>query len=290
MKVSRRGFLKLAGLISGSCLIPQTGKAFASKTKLVLSEPVGMLVDTTKCIGCRTCEMVCAEVNNLPEPPPQEDDSVFQEKRTTSTSAYTVVNSYETEKGTVYVKRQCMHCNQPACTSACLVKAMLKTKEGPVTWNGDKCMGCRFCMLSCPFDMPKFEYYSANPRIRKCIMCYTRLKGGEQPACSQECPGEALLFGKRRELLEIAHTRIYQNPDDYIHHIYGEHEVGGTGWLYLASVPFTEIGFRDDLGTTAYPELTKNFLYTVPLVLLFWPAFLFGVSRATQGKGETEEL
>lgn len=289
MKVSRRGFLKIAGLISGSCLLPQTGKALASGSKFVLSEPAGMLVDTTKCLGCRTCEMVCSEVNNLPAPPPQEDSSVFQEKRNTSPAAYTVVNSYETERGTYYVKKQCMHCNQPACASACLVKAMLKTKEGPVTWNGDKCMGCRFCMLSCPFDMPKFEYNSANPRIRKCIMCYARLKEGQQPACSQACPSEALRFGKRRELLEIAYTRIYQNPKKYFHHVYGEHEIGGTGWIYLASVPFTQLGFRDDLGSTAYPELTKNFLYAVPIVLLFWPAFLFGVSRATREKGEGDE-
>jgi Fe-S-cluster-containing dehydrogenase component len=167
---------------------------------------------------------------------------------------------------------------------------MLKTEEGPVIWREDRCMGCRFCMLSCPFDIPKFEYHSAVPKIQKCTMCWERLQEGQQPACVENCPAEALLFGKRKDLLEIARKRIYEAPNDYVHHIYGEHEAGGTGVLYLSSVPFDQIGFRTDLESTPYPELTKDFLYGVPVVLLLWPSFLLALSNATKKEEMESEV
>jgi hypothetical protein len=145
-------------------------------------------------------------------------------------------------------------------------------------------------MLSCPFDIPKFEYDSPTPRIRKCTMCWQRLESGEQPACVEECPAEALVFGKRSELLEIARERIYTEPEDYVHDIYGEHEVGGTGWLYLAGVPFEQLGFKTTLATTPYPEFTKDFLYGVPVVLALWPMFLLGLSNARNTREEPSEL
>lgn len=280
--MKRRDFLKIAGVATGGLLLPVSGNVKELNEK---KEFMGILIDTTRCIGCRSCELACAEAHNLPEPD-IDDESVFEKKRTTSETQWTVVNRYNTSKGVIFRKSQCMHCNQPACASACLVKAMYKTEEGPVIWRGNKCMGCRFCMISCPFDIPKFEYNSPNPRIQKCIMCWELLEKGENPACVDACPQSALMFGKRRDLIEIARQRIYTEPDRYVHHIYGEHEVGGTGVLYLSSVPFEELGLRTDLGTTPYPEYSKGFLYGVPVVLLLWPAFLLGVSYV---RGEKEK-
>lgn len=288
--MDRRSFLKMlgagiAGMASGGFLKARRAGAKEIDEKKE-KEFVGILVDTTRCVGCRSCEEACAEAHGLPVPD-IDDDSVFEKERKTTPEQWTVVNRYETDDGDeIFVKRQCMHCNQPACASACLVKAMEKTKEGPVIWN-ENCLGCRYCMTSCPFDIPKYEYNSWNPRVRKCTMCYERLKKGQQPACVEACPEDALTFGTRRELLEEAKRRIYQNPDDYVHHIYGEHEVGGTGYLYLAAVPFDQIGFRTDLGTTPYPEYTKDFLYGVPVVLLLWPAILYGISSATKRSEES---
>jgi formate dehydrogenase iron-sulfur subunit len=286
MGIDRRSFLKvlgggIAGAASGSILAPRTLRANVAPHS---TEFVGVLVDTTRCVGCRSCEAACAEANHLPTPD-TGDESVFEKERQTTVSQLTVVNRYKTEKGEVFVKRQCMHCNQPGCVAACLVKAMEKRKEGPVTWDTN-CMGCRYCMTSCPFEVPKFEYQSSNPRIQKCNLCWDRLKKGEKPACVENCPEEALIFGTRKELIEEANRRIYQKPGEYLTHIYGEHEVGGTGYLYLSKVPFEQIGFRTDLGTTPYPELTKGFLYSVPLVLLLWPAFLIGVNTLTKREDE----
>jgi formate dehydrogenase iron-sulfur subunit len=209
--------------------------------------------------------------------------------RQTSPDQWSVVNYYNTSAGGVHVKKQCMHCNTPACTSACLTKALYKTEEGAVIWREDKCMGCRFCMLSCPFNIPAFEYDKAVPRIMKCHLCFEALKEGDEPACVESCPEEAIVFGPRRELLDEARTRIYSEPDKYVHHIYGEHEAGGTGWLYLASVPFDQLGFKTDLQMKPYPELAKGFLYSVAVVFLLWPPFLLGLSRATGGDSEGEE-
>jgi Fe-S-cluster-containing dehydrogenase component len=283
--MSRRGFLKRlvfgAGAASGVLLAP--GLAEASEGKESECEFLGVLVDTTRCIGCRACEAACAQVNGFPVPD-MTDRSVFEKPRKTSVTALTVVNRYETDKGEVFVKTQCMHCNQPGCVAPCLVKAMVKKKEGPVVWNLN-CMGCRICMVSCPFDMPKFEYDSPTPKIQKCSLCWDRLKKGEKPACVEACPQEALVFGTRRDLLDEARKRIYQAPaGTYVRHIYGEHEVGGTGILYLSSVPFKKIGFRTDLGNKAFPELTLNFLYTIVVVDLILPAFLVGISVLTRRK------
>lgn len=283
--MDRRNFLRTLGIASGTVV--------AGSTSLIAGETVtntefnGVLVDTTRCAGCRTCEETCAEVNGLPEP--DWDVDVLETERKTTEKQFSLINGYETEENEIYVKRQCMHCNQPACASACLTKAMFKTAEGPVIWREDKCIGCRYCMVSCPFDMPKFEHHSNNPRIRKCTMCWSRLQKGQRPACVENCPAEALLFGKRRELIDIAKTRIYTDPDNYQHSIYGEHEVGGTGYLYLASSPFKQIGFRKDLGTRPLPELTTGFLYSVPIILTLWPAFLLAISKSTKGNEITTE-
>jgi Fe-S-cluster-containing dehydrogenase component len=284
--VDRRCMLKILGTagatVAGISNLRASGPAEGGE-----EDPFGILIDTTRCAGCRSCEFACAEANGLPEP--DLDEAVLDAERRTSVTQWNVVNRFQTDAGEIYAKRQCMHCVQPACASACLTKAMLKTREGPVVWRGEKCMGCRFCMISCPFDVPKFEYDSANPRIQKCRLCWSRVSQGELPACVENCPAEALMFDRRAKLLEEARRRIYENPDQYFHGIYGEHEAGGTSALYLSSVPFDQIGFRTDLAKESYPGLTEDFLYGVPVVLTVLPAFLLALSQATKREPETEE-
>jgi formate dehydrogenase iron-sulfur subunit len=280
MAITRRKFLGALGAIGAGSLMGGT-RTFAYGD----AEFAGTLVDTTRCIGCRKCEEACAAVNGNPVPD-VEDKSVFETQRNGSTKSWTVVNRFETEKGKVFVKKQCMHCNQPACASACLVNAMLKLKPGPVIWRESKCMGCRYCMISCPFDIPKFEYESPFPKIQKCHFCYTRLAEGKNPACVDACPVEALSFGSRRNMLQIARARIAINPDKYHDHIYGETEAGGSAWIYISSVPFDQIGFNTNISTTPYPEYTKGFLYAVPFIFVLMPTFLLGISHLTKRKND----
>jgi Fe-S-cluster-containing dehydrogenase component len=278
----RRSFLRALGAVgAGLALTPRMVAQAAAE-----GDPYGILVDTTRCMGCQTCTAVCAEGHGLPVP---EKGC----RSTTSETMLTVVDARPVDEelvdaGVVYVKRQCMHCVQPACASACLTCAMSKTGDGPVVWQKEKCMGCRYCMVSCPFDMPKFEYHSPMPRILKCDMCADRLEAGELPRCVENCPAEALTFGRRSELLAEARRRIAEAPDDYVQQIYGEHEAGGTSYLYLAAVPFDQLGFPPNVERESYPGLTKEFLYGVPVVLTLVPPLLLGIQKATHGDRPAE--
>jgi len=268
VEVSRREFLKKAGLagVGGSALGLGHSRALASGAHPVSDDWVGVLVDLTKCNGCRRCEAACQEASGFAAPTAEElkDRSVFAEHRRPGPRSYTTVNEFpgpsdDAEQRSIYVKANCLHCNDPACVSACLVGALRKQPNGAVTYNAWKCMGCRYCMVVCPFQIPAYEYDNAlTPQVRKCTLCSDEgnpNKGGV-PACVQACPKECLTYGKRSELLARAHEKIRQHPDVYIDHVYGEHEAGGTSWLYLSSMPFEEIGFLK-VDSQAPPRLTE---------------------------------
>ncbi len=298
MKFNRRDFLKLAGVATATAAtasLPKT--AVANESFEGNPDRFGVLVDTTLCIGqnCRRCEIACAHENQLPEiEKPPEDPTVFDHRRRTSPTQFTVINRFEGREPNqpIYVKKQCMHCDEPACASACLVKAFSKTPEGAVVYDASVCIGCRYCMVACPFDIPTYEYDRAlDPRVRKCTMCFgTRLKNGQPPACMAACPREVMTFGKREDLLRLAHQKIGREPDRYVDHVYGEHEVGGTSWMYLSAVPFDKIGFRTDLGTQRYPELTRNYLSAAPLILALWPGFFLMVNLFSRKQAETNKM
>jgi formate dehydrogenase iron-sulfur subunit len=224
----------------------------------------GLLIDTTLCIGCEACEEACKEVNNLP--------GEVEEKLT----AYTW--TYLTEHGDdAYCRHLCMHCKEPSCASVCPVGAFEKTSAGPVIYHEDRCIGCRYCMLACPFGIPKYEWDKALPRVQKCIMCYQRLDRGEVPACVEACPTGATAFGERRALIHEAHRRIREKPDQYVDHIYGENEAGGTGVLFLSNIDFGKLGFPQGLGAEPLPELTWRALVQVPRIVVVGGTFLFGL-------------
>ena len=284
MDLNRRNFFKTLGVAGATLAVGKSFGSVNSKDKVV--EFQAMLYDSTRCLGCLACERVCAKAHDLPEP---QDKLVAGVQRKTSEKQRLAMNNYLTSKGEVFTRKSCMHCNEPACTAACLTQAMYKTKEGPVIWRENKCMGCRYCMVSCPFDVPKFEFHSANPKIQKCDLCYDRIKEGKIPACAEACPGDALTFGTRRELIDEARKRIFENPKDYRNQIYGEDVAGGTGLLYLSSAPFSEQGFDPKIQNSSYPALTKGFLYSVPSVDVLLPPLLLGIYAATKNNHSKEE-
>jgi Fe-S-cluster-containing dehydrogenase component len=207
--------------------------------------------------------------------------------------ALTVVNEFkdEAEDSSTTVKVQCMHCDHPACVSACIVGAFSKQENGSVIWDTNKCIGCRYCIVACPFQVPTFEYQKAlEPRIMKCDFCFERTKEGLLPACVDICPVEALTYGKRYDLVKLAHKKINENPERYIDHVYGEHEVGGTSWMYLANKDFDKLAFpvHGDKPAPGASESLQHavFKYFIPPASLF--ALLGGIMWLGKKNNESE--
>ncbi|MDD5544910.1 MAG: 4Fe-4S dicluster domain-containing protein [Acidobacteriia bacterium] len=234
----------------------------------------GLLIDITKCIGCRSCETACKTQNGLPE--------------TTDTDLTASTYTRVMEVGNHFVRKMCHHCVNPTCVSVCPVGAMKKTASGPVVYDQDMCIGCRYCMAACPFQIPRYEWNSAFPRVRKCIMCKDRVAGGLPTACAEACPTGATSFGERDDLIREARERIRKEPDKYVNQIYGFNEVGGTGVMFISDVPFEKLGFRVDLLKEPLPELTWNVLEKIPKVVGVGSTLLFGIWWITNRREEVK--
>ena len=272
--VSRRGFL--AGVAAGAGALASGGARAAS------SGAFGILHDTTLCVGCRRCEAACAEVNGRPPPQvPLDSPSIFSRERRVTDVAYTVVNRYR-EAGdgrpAVYRKHQCMHCASPACVSVCPVRALTKTPEGPVAYDPDVCIGCRYCIAACPFDAAAYDYGDPrSPEVRRCTMCRQRLASRRLPGCVEACPMGAITFGRRSSLLRLARARVAKAPSRYLGDVFGERELGGTSWLTLSGMPFSELGLPGGLGEAPLSELAEGYLSAVPLLVTVYPCALAGI-------------
>jgi formate dehydrogenase iron-sulfur subunit len=225
-----------------------------------------ILIDITKCIGCRSCEQACKQIHGFPA----------ESEAKLSVTAFTVVE----ERGDRYVRRMCMHCQDPACASACLVGALKKTADGPVTYDGSKCIGCRYCLVACPFNVPKYEWAKLVPFVKKCDMCAARQLQGQQPACVEACPVQASIVGTRDEILDEAERRIL-GDSKYVRHIYGSDEAGGTSVFFISDVPFEKLGFVA-APKQEMPLLTANALSDGPTVILVGGALLSGLYWITQ--------
>jgi len=269
MSNSRRSFLKkITG--AGSLFLFGNKKSAQANIPKVSPDQFGVLVDTTRCVGCRKCEEACKKINeDLPQKPDSvfKDKDVFKKRRRMDSSAYTVVNKYKCSDDSgkpVFAKFQCMHCLYPACVSACIVGAFTREKNGAITYDAWKCIGCRYCMAACPFQVPAYEFSNVlTPQVRKCTFCFdTRLTKGQIPACVQSCPMEAMKFGKRTDLIKDAHKNIKKNPGRYVPHVYGEKEVGGTSWMYLSNTPFERVDLPK-LGYHPAPGYTEPIQHAI---------------------------
>jgi formate dehydrogenase iron-sulfur subunit len=237
---------------------------------------LAILYDATLCVGCRACEQACAVRQGLPW-----DDEIGAVERTSATKLTTVLT-----RGEDFMRRMCMHCQDPACVSVCPVGAFTKTPAGPVTYEEDKCMGCRYCMVACPFSVPKYEWNEVLPRVRKCDMCADLQAAGKPTECTDACPTGATIVGDRNELLAEARRRIEESPGSYHPVIYGEREAGGTSVLMLSRVPFEDFGFKTDITDQPLPLLTYRVLSKIPDFVVLGGVTLGGIWWITNRRNE----
>lgn len=234
---------------------------------------VGILFDSTLCIGCLSCSVACKETHHLSgEPNPRELNS----------ETFSIVK----ERDGSFCRHFCRHCLKPACVSACPVGALRKLKNGAVVYNGKRCIGCRYCLLACPYYIPRYQWSQRNPLVRKCDFCIKLLEEDKPPACAQVCPTEATKFGERGQLLEEARKKIQANRESYYPHIFGEREAGGSSVLMLASKPLSEFGILVPKITTPLPELTASALNKTPVIILGGSLILGGIWFLTRRKNQ----
>ena len=296
--INRRTFLQ-GSLAGAAAATVSLGKNTEAATFEGYPDAMGVLVDLSRCVGCRSCEAACNREQKLPAPEkPFNDFSVFDEihhgqKRRTDETRYTIVNRYDIpgREHPLFRKIQCNHCLEPACLTSCFVNAYTKTPEGAVIYDSSVCVGCRTCMVACPFYIPTFRYSSAfKPRIMKCVFCHdTRLTKGLPPACVEACPQEALTFGRRTDLVAAGKQRIRENPGNYVDHLYGEHEAGGTSWMYLSPAPFEQVGIDTTVPKEPILNYVKDFLSIVPMALTIWPALFAGFHLLATRKDKMAE-
>jgi Fe-S-cluster-containing dehydrogenase component len=296
MAIARRSALKIIAT-GGIAAATGRGAQAARDAKVSPPQAMGMLYDTTTCIGCKACVVACKEANDREaDPGPWGDEKLYDAPLDLNGDTKNIIKLYDDGTYRSFTKAQCMHCVDPACAAACMLGSLHKDEvTGIVSYNPDYCVGCRYCVMSCPFNVAAFEFDRAVPNIVKCELCrhrvqdeaasvdgFTRYPAGQGPACCEVCPREAVIYGTREELLTEARRRIAENPGRYFQdRIYGETDGGGTQVLYLSHVPFEKIGLPD-LGEQGVPHLAytvqEGIYYKLPFAV---PAALYAALAFT---------
>ena len=295
---NRRDFLKVAAATAGTGLLLATNakSALAAEEAKLPPHAQGLLYDSTTCVGCKACVSACKQANQLP-PDFNSKDKLWDDAVDLSGKTLNVIKVYKDKDSDAYafVKRQCMHCVDPACVSACPASAMTKNEDtGVVQYNKDKCIGCRYCQVACPYGIPRYEWDKAFPQIRKCELCRERAKEGKIPACAEACPTGATISGPTTDLLAEAKKRLAAKPgSEYLYplnqvssknaipkkvavyqpQVYGEKEGGGTQSFILASLSFEKLGLPK-LPEQSSARMSENLQHSIYKGMIA-PATLF---------------
>jgi Fe-S-cluster-containing dehydrogenase component len=289
MATDRRTLLKGIAATAASMTIVST-PALARSRKTAPSDAVGLLYDATKCVGCKACVVACKDSAKLPAD--TRASKLYDAPDGLNEYTKNVIQLAKSDSGeTSYVKKQCMHCVDPACVGACMLGALHKGKYGIVSWDASLCVGCRYCQMACAFNVPKFEWSKAAPKLVKCELCKDRLAEGKQPACTEVCPRQAVVFGQYDALLDEAHKRLEAEPNKYVPKVYGEKELGGTQVLYLSHVPFEDLGFRfntdqpvPEVQQTIQHGIYKGFAGPIALYALLGAVMFRNRKKSTEGE------
>ncbi|WP_418790454.1 4Fe-4S dicluster domain-containing protein [Phosphitispora sp. TUW77] len=196
---------------------------------------LAMYIDVTRCTGCRGCQVACKQWNELPAAKTVFSGS-YENPPRIGGDTWTKVRFFEKEDAGkvrfLFRKEQCMHCSEPSCAAVCAAGAIKKTDNGMVLFNDDRCVGCKNCVVACPFHVIGFSKETGSSR--KCRLCYERIENDMEPACVKACPTGAVSFGDRRQMLAQAKQRVSVLYNKGVNaQVYGENELGGLHVIYV---------------------------------------------------------
>jgi len=296
MTLTRRTLLKSAAAGAAATVAL---RADARERRMLPPNAQGLLYDSTLCIGCRACVVKCKLANGLPPDTKMVDGVAYDAPEGLNATTKTVVQQVSLADRSAFMKRQCMQCVDPACVSACMIKAFQKDPQtGVISYEASRCLGDRYCQMACPFNVPKFEWSKAFPVMVKCELCRKRVDRTDRdgvPACAEVCPREAVISGKTTDLLAVARARQKAHPGRYEERIFGEKEAGGTQCLYLApkGVSFEELGMPK-VPDHSIPEMAVSLQHGIyydgiaPIVGFIGLGIIVSRNRAKAEKGETK--
>jgi len=323
MKIKRRDFLK--GAAGGLALLSLDAEiGHARSVQALPPEALGILYDSTLCVGCNACMPACKKANNM-EPDFYGDQEIWDNPQDLSANTLNVIKKFSDGTGAIkdsetdgyaFIKRQCLHCVDPSCVTACPVSALTKDElTGIVTYNKKACIGCRYCQVACPYNIPKFEWDDPYPEIVKCQLCNHLIADGGMPACCSVCPTGASLFGKVSELIIETRRRLQMKPGKeyafpvssldsgkahrykapkYLRHVYGREELGGTQVMYMSAVEYTKFGLPA-FPKESFVSMASGIQYAIykgmvyPLVVLAGLIFMVKKNKAADGNTENQE-
>ncbi len=301
MTVSRRRALQVlaaGGVAAGGAVVASRAQASKEALPPVPPDARGLLFDSTLCVGCQTCTVACQRANAMPLDKSVEiiNGAPYDFPEDLNGYNRTVIKLFKSGDRWAFYKNQCNQCLEPSCVMACMLGAMQKRQFGVVTWDPLRCTGCRYCQISCPYNVPKFQFDVAIPRITKCELCLTRKDGKSGPACAEVCPRHAVITGTRDEILAIARARMAESPGRYNERIFGEKDGGGNQSLLLApaGIAWTDFGLPE-LGEVPPTRLAMNVQHTAykgfiaPIALYVAAAFAIFRSTRAERKAEKEK-
>lgn len=228
MDLNRRKFLQISGFMAAGSLVTglvSPGTAQGQERAIPGVKDKAMLNDSSRCIGCLSCVVACKKTNKLPDAPKYSPQ--------TGGNTWTTVKAIRQENRVINTKFQCMHCTEASCISACPTGAAFKREDGIVLIDQETCVGCGYCVVACPFNVPGKSNETGT--ARKCTFCQERMEKGQITACAEACPAGAILFGDSAELLAVAEQRAEYLKSNGLSNatVYGENELGGLKVFYV---------------------------------------------------------
>lgn len=250
-----------------------------------------MLIDTSKCTGCRACQAACKQWNQLPAEQTAFNGTYENPANFSPVTWTKIVFNYKDKDANgrvhwLFSKQGCMHCTEAACIKVCPANAIYRTDFGTVRIDPDRCIGCNYCAANCTYNVMGFDQVAHV--ARKCTFCLDRISNGLIPACAKTCPTGAITYGERSDLIDLAERRLAElkRAGKTEANIYGVEELNGLGMIYLLEDRPAKYGLLEDPRVSTAAHIWSYIFKPVRVLVVMAMAFALWFNQK-ESKGES---